>query len=378
MTEKSAVEIACQQRHLHLLQKVKDNKPLTAVEMRELKGYEGEHGGETPKADIRNPTCRTSPKSTLAAVEPAPRKLTAASVREAGMECETMAGAEDRLRIEDLAGQLEKSKRLLAAWEKGRRLRDIRALAVAPISQADASQQLGLGETGLARLCERDPEVRDIWDRGRVALRIEVQRGLLKNAAAGKADALAAIEKILHGRFGGGETVDFGRLTPTQIAEATGIRRQVFRRWHIDNQLPRNADGTFSLPQFVAWLKKWVLAKASSGGSPASLNPLQAEKARKVKVEADLLEDRVVPIETVLTMLRQRAARTVQVLSDNRAEDWAQAHEGKTAAQLKDLYRDAFRDLREDLKKMSTEVPLPPAAKAKFEEAFAELMKDSA
>jgi hypothetical protein len=309
---------------------------------------------------------------------PSPRSLTAACVREVALQCETMAAAEDRLEVEDLAGQLEKSKRLLAAWEKGRRLRDIRELAVAPISQADASQQLGLGENGLARLCERDLEVRDIWERGRVALRIEVQRGLLKNAAAGKADALAAIEKILHGRFGGGDAVDFTRLSPTQMETATGIRRQVFRRWHIDNQLPRNADGTFSLPQFVAWLKKWTLAKASAGGSPASLNPLQAEKARKVKVEADLLEDRVLPRETVVRMLRERAARSVQVLSRGRAKDWSHAHEGKTAAQLEPMYLDAFQSVWAVLAALPPEVPLPPAAKAKFEEAFAELMKDSA
>lgn len=75
-------------------------------------------------------------------------------------------------------------------------------------------------------------------------------------------------------------------------------------------------------------------------------------------------------IRTLMT----QAAWLVQLLSEAKAEEWAALHEGLTAVQLKERYMDAFWALRSQWCAFPAEIPMPPAARAKFEEAF-ELMK---
>ena len=48
----------------------------------------------------------------------------------------------------------------------------------------------------------------------------------------------------------------FTRLTPIEMERATGLAHQQLNRWAREHGLPRNADGTYSLPRFVAWIRK--------------------------------------------------------------------------------------------------------------------------
>ncbi len=48
------------------------------------------------------------------------------------------------------------------------------------------------------------------------------------------------------------DNVDFQRLTQTQMAVAHSADPRTLRRW-IELGLPRNQDGTFSLPATIVW-----------------------------------------------------------------------------------------------------------------------------
>lgn len=50
-------------------------------------------------------------------------------------------------------------------------------------------------------------------------------------------------------------TIDFSRLTTTQMEQATGIARMQLHRW-IARGMPTNADGGFDLPAFIDWLRR--------------------------------------------------------------------------------------------------------------------------
>jgi hypothetical protein len=368
MTDESALNIAGKRRHLYLLQKIRENKPLSRTEVAELRQYELAAGKQADQVQPAGP-----------AAPAVPQRLTAAFVREAAMDCATMAAAESRLGIEDLAGRIEKSQTLTKAWEKGRQLRDIRELAVTPICMEEASKKLGLGEDGLAKLYKRDPEVRDLWDRGRVDMLVKAKQGLMDRAVTGSPHALSAVERILRGEFGqaaGSQPGDFTKLSPTQIAEATGFPRQTILRWHKSHGLKRNADGTYNLPEFVEWLREFEVDKVTRTTGTAGQDPLREQKARKAKIEADLAEGRVILKEQHIRTLMTQAAWLVQLLSEAKAEEWAALHEGLTALQLKERYMDAFWALRSQWCMLPAEVPMSPAARAKFEEAF-ELMKGS-
>lgn len=305
----------------------------------------------------------------------------AALVRNAGMKFDSIAEAAERLQIEDLAERIEKSPRLAKAWEKGCQLRAIYRLAATPICMEEASKRLGMGEDGLVKLSRRDPEVLDLWKRGKLDMVVKLKEGLMARACAGNGNALRTIEKILEGEFGAGggpkaAAVDFTAMTPTQMEEATGIKRQQFGRWAKEHGMPRNGDGrTYSMPAVLAWLRQFEVEKLTRTAGKTGVDPLREQKARKAKVEADIAENRVVPIDVLTKTVLLRATVAKQLLSDDRAEEWASLHEGLTAAQLKVMYQEAFEAvLVEMCKKIDAGVTLPPAVEAKLAEAF-ELMK---
>lgn len=49
--------------------------------------------------------------------------------------------------------------------------------------------------------------------------------------------------------------VDFSRLGTARMERATGIARMQLARW-VARGMPQNADGTFDLRAFVAWLRR--------------------------------------------------------------------------------------------------------------------------
>ncbi len=335
---------------------------MTPPEVHELEGYEAQAQPVTAP-----PTGPASPAV----------RLTIARVREAAFASDTLAAAETRLGVKDLAGLLKKSKRLAAVWERGqllRRIKDVASTTVVVPERAD--RLLGLAKGSFERLYAADRIIRELWDRERYAVLVEIERALVVRIKGGDLKAVTAVEHLFgHRTEPAGGAVDFGRLSPTQMETATGFPRQTIHRWAKENALPRQADGTYSLPDFLAWFAKWERAKIT-GGERGVKQDGESALERMRRVQADKLEGLLVERSDIVRMFRERAARLVQLLGEATADQWSHAHEGKTAAQLKPDYLETFRKIRTLWEEFPAEVPMPPEARAKIEEGLALLMKD--
>ncbi len=85
---------------------------------------------------------------------------------------------------------------------------------------------------------------------------------------------------------------DLRRMTATQMGRVFGISRQAFSVWR---ECPRNTDGTWSLPEVVAWKLRRVqeeleLEADGSGADSPALERYRA--ARADRAELEVLEKR--------------------------------------------------------------------------------------
>jgi hypothetical protein len=298
----------------------------------------------------------------------------ASAVRDAAIECATLEEAAERLGAG--VGTLLKTRARSNAWERGRLLRRVREVAgttYVVVEAADKLLKMGKGE--FARLYARDAEVREVWDSERFGLLLATEQGFAARVQDGDLKAIAAVEALFAPRRPEAAEVDFEHLSPSEMARATGLAHQQLNRWAKEHGLYRAADGTYSLPRFVAWVRQWEVRKL---GAQAAGRPVDGESAleRLRRLQGDEIEGRVYQRTDVIAMLRTRAAWLTQLLSEARAEQWAHEHEGQTAAQLKGAYITAFETLRRRWCDWPEELPLPPAAKQKIEEALTLLTQE--
>jgi hypothetical protein len=300
-------------------------------------------------------------------------------LRTAGLECADLAAAGERLGIADLEELLGKKPRLAAAWERGqllRRVRDVASTTVVVPERAD--RLLGLDKGTFERLYKADRIVRELWDRSRYEILVEIERALVVRVKEGDLRAVTAVEHLFgHRTEPAGSRCDWGRLTPTELETATGIKRAQWDRWTKENGCPRHADGTFALADVVDWLRRWERDKVT-GAQMGVKQGGESALERLRRVQADELMGRLIDREMVGRLLKERAGRMVQILGEARAQEWAQAHEGKTAAQLRDLYLAAFRQVREIWGAWPAEVPVPEAAKELIEQGLKLLVEEGA
>jgi hypothetical protein len=297
-------------------------------------------------------------------------------IRQAAFAAADLAAAGVQLCVADLQAVLDRSPRLAAAWERGRLLRQVQEVATySPLVPEAADRELQWPRGTLVKLMARDRIVRGIWREARHQALMKVQRGVFARAQAGDPAAVKAYERLME-HAEPVAAADFNRLTQTQLVEALGYPRQTLLRWEADNGLPRNGDKTYSLPRIIEWLLQWERDKITGGKETQGLNPMQAEKARMYKLQADEAENRLIDRATILRLFRERAARMVQLLGEATADRWSHAHEGQTAAQLKPMYIAAFRQVWTLWEEFPPEVPLPPEARARIEEGIGLLLKE--
>jgi len=68
-------------------------------------------------------------------------------------------------------------------------------------------------------------------------------------------------EKILQCIEGGEEILLLNRISTNQLTEITGKSRQTIYEWGRRFNLPRNADGTFNLKDFIKWFEHFTIYK---------------------------------------------------------------------------------------------------------------------
>jgi hypothetical protein len=361
--KESAITIARKQRHILLLQKVKDNKALTPKEVQELEGYEAKHQA----AEAAQPQAASQP-----AKSKTPRAMEA-SIRHAGFECESIEAAAERLGVADIESLLTGKPKLAVAWERGRFLRQVRAIATETLVVADEVDRFlvpALERGRFAELLKCDKTLHDVWTSGRALAATGPQRGLKRLADAGDARAMSIYERLLVDRSeaGAGRQIEWDNLTPTQLEQATGIKRNQWRRWEEKHGCPRRANRRYSLPAVIEWLRE----HEATGGIRLEhgLNPLQAEKVRRERMANDENEGRLMETDLHVEEICRRARCLAALLSAERAQEWSLAFAGKTEAQLREIILPAFEKVVDEYEKIPDDVTLPAAARAKFEEGF--------
>jgi len=287
-----------------------------------------------------------------------------------------MAAAADKLGVEDLEPLLAGSKALAAAWERGRLLKRVWEVASQTVIVPEAADKaLHLPKGTFSSLYARDRVVRDLWNRGRDVIEDSIQRGLVDRVKEGDPKAVAAVEHLFGRKGEHPAEVDFKRISPTQMEAATGYPRMSLHRWSKENGLARNADGTFSLPVFIAWLVKWERDKVT-GSEKGITKEGQTALEYLRRAQADELRGRLWDRARIVAMFTERAARIKQLFNEGRAKDWSHRHEGHTQPQLEQEYKEAFVAVWSIWKDFPDEIDLPPEARAKIEEALGILMQE--
>jgi len=286
----SSVQIAKKQRHVFLLRKVQENKTLSKAELAELKRYERQAAGK--KIAKVGVTSKVQPKKkkTLAKAGRRGRPpLREAEVRKLGLKCEDVADADSEIRTRSpLVLILKRYPLLKKAWNRGRLLRRLKAVASQAPSIAQAASHLGFSEQKFQELLDEDLEVADIWEKEQLKLYVETRRQVFELAADDVSWAKKCIYDLMtkHPEAGLKANILEIGITTDQLAQLTKKSIQTIYNWIKKFNLPRQANKTFDLGTFFSWYEEFLLKKASGeNGAVIPLDPLKAVKAERIRLE---------------------------------------------------------------------------------------------
>ena len=362
---RDVTEIARKQRHLSLLEKVRENKTLTKAELRELKKFERE---QTAPIQVETKRKRRPGRKKKSSVPGARLPITEADVRRLGLECESLPAAESEVKLPGrysakkspsrLSDIFKKYPQLQEAWDRGRFLRNLRGLARTGASVPEAAKKLGFPHGRvLGTMIEEDAEVGDLWKQTQLEVYIEIKSALVSEAKDGNQAAIKAVEKFLldekeHPVF------DPAHITIQQLAELVGKDRTTVHRWRTKNGLPRNADKTFDLGIFLSWYEVYLQKKESAGKVPvAALDPLRAIRAEKLKVElARHRNDLLVRSEVICSQIAW--AQSVRAFLERGVGELARLCSNQPREKIAEIHRSFFRDLLAAVAKVPKELQL--------------------
>lgn len=369
------VDIAAKQRHVLLLKKVRNNQPLTASEMRELKTYEMATKKKTAvrkKAATKGAgaDARAVFLEQLAELAGAPGVSAPQAAERLGM---TAAAFEKLLAKDTAAGAVWRNAKTDALVRAGKilwKLADDGNTAAARQILENLRETVGGGLAATAMTVRAAAELvgektarLDYWYR---------KHGMPKNVD-GTIDLRAFLawwQRYLVGQH----TFDPHRVKLVELEPFLGVARQTINEWLKDG-LPRNADKTFGLPAVFAWrIKQLGLRPAER---PTQVNELAMTKAEKLRLELDVARGKLVARGKVEMGLAARAAVIVAVL-DRMAAELPTLLAHLTAENIKpeldkffDTLRTAAATVPEDIAQV-----IAPGRRKKLERALAELVGD--
>ena len=373
MAEISAVKIAKKQRYLLLLQKVKENKPLSKPQLSELGRYERMFAGENILKSEGESRSRSKVLAKKKQTKDRPKgrlPISEADVRLLGLESESMTAAESALALRGRFGTKKPARRLVdifkqypqlqVAWDRGRFLHKLAAQARMGKNVSEAAVKLGLKNgLGLRKLLDEDPEARDVWDQVKLALSSEIKAALIDEAKAGNAAAVRAVDGfLLEGK--GRSAFEPTRVTQKQLAEITGKNRKTIHDWFTKNGLPRNADTTFDLSIFISWFEEYSVNKirVPGGRGLGSVDPLRHTRSELLKVDLKKKLDQLLDREEV-AMGQIAWVRNIVTFCDRGAASLAQLCCNQPREKIEEIARGFFRDLHAEAAKVPRELNLP-------------------
>lgn len=380
----SVVEIAQKQRQLHLLVKVKNNKPLSMAELKELENYENNMAIKPEQITkvIKQKKTRqkkAGQKSRFKRGEKQIRRkhrpLGASRIKLLALNYPDMTAAEAAAAEmfgfdEPLAEYLKKNKDLAAAWERGRFLRHLKELASTAVTISEAENTLELQPGQLKKMIETDPEIAELWNGERLAVIVALKKAMVEKAKEGKLNAIKQIEYLLRNEIAGREQIDFKRVTITQLCELTGRTRQSVHDWYTKHGLNRNSDKTFDLYDFIPWYANFIITKkADAPGRPAAgrIDPLRDVRAQNLQLDLEHKRGQLLDRQQVIAGLLARSQTLINSL-DRKAEDLAALCNNRPMVKIIEILDNFFDDVRRQQCTVPEFLNLPEKAKEKYEE----------
>ena len=290
-----------------------------------------------------------------------------------GLTCSSIAEAETKLQKKmDLTKILTKYEELDAAWNRGRFLRNLRALASVAVTVSEAAEKLGLANSQeLYNMLDTDREVADTWGQARQEAFIKIKFALIKQANEGNQAAIRAIEPFLqdelHQRT---DYFDFSYLSTNQLAQLTGKTRQTIYKWRTQHGLPTNKDNSFDLHQVLPWLEKFIIQKITDRfKGDEKLDPLKQAKAERLEMELKKHRGELLNREEVMAGLLAR----YQILlfwAERRPDELGRLCQGQKPERITKLIKEAVIELRRDLCQVPEELQLSDKASKLFQKVL--------
>lgn len=302
---------------------------------------------------------------------PSKRSLSEAQSQRLGFACKDIAEADAASGLgPNLARYFLRHPRLRAAFDRGRFLANLKALAGVVATVSEAAHKLGLvsGEA-LREMLDTDPEAGDIWSQTRLDTIIQARQALLTAAKEGNQTAIRAVENYLREeKQQTGPSADLTRLSQKEICELFAVSRVTLNEWQAKHTLPRNADKTYNLSQMIRWFGEFSQRKGGGG------RILPADKLRDLKAtekEMDLAQRRsqLLEREAVISDLVQRWQRIVGAFRYKRRELAMMVH-GQTVERIEDALSRFFGDIKREWRIPMAALQLPPEAQGKLDECM--------
>ena len=292
-----------------------------------------------------------------------------------GFTCPSIPEAEAKLEKKmDLTKILAKYEKLEAAWNRGRFLRNLRALASVAVTVGEAADKLGLANAQeLYDMLDTDKEMADTWGQARQEAFIKIRLALINEANGGNMAAIRAIEPYLRNELRDQtDYFDFSHISTKQLSQLMGKSRQTIYTYRIHQGLPINDDNTFDLHKVLPWIAQFTVAKLADKYKEEKLDPLKQVKAERLELELRKHRGQLLDREEVMAGILARH----QILvgwAGHRTDELGRLCQGQKPGRIAQLIRDAIAELCRDLCQIPKELRLPNTTAKLFQKTLESL-----
>jgi hypothetical protein len=298
------------------------------------------------------------------------RSLSEAQAQRLGFACKDIAEADAASGLgPNLARYFERHPRIRAAFDRGRFLANLKALASVVATVSEAAHKLGLvsGEA-LREMLDTDAEAGDIWSKTRLDTIIQARQSLLSAAKEGNQTAIRAVENYLREeKQTQGPAADLTHLAQKDLCELFTVSRVTLNEWQARHGLPRNADKTYNLGAVILWYKEF--AQRKEGGRILPADKLRDLKAEEKQMDLAQRRGQLLERDRVLADLVQHWQRIIAAFRYKRRELAMMVH-GQTVERIEDALSRFFEDVKREWRAPMTCLQLPAEAQARFTECL--------
>lgn len=142
--------------------------------------------------------------------------------------------------------------------------------------------------------------------------------------------------------------MDFEKLIQKYVAQAHGVTTRSIRKWEKAG-MPRNRDGTYSLPETISWRIDQISGDEMESDQAYQFWSVEfrKERALKAKAEREETENRLFDKEVIE---KEWTARLIALITslESLAERMPMVLEGKNREQMRKVISDEIRKYRDE------------------------------